>query len=108
MAKNAVEKANANNLESNKGNGYTITFGNFDENEKGEMNFPPQNAKSYKNKDFKEALKTGAMVIEAKSYTKVLGKDGKVVARVAEDGKVLSGKLPKEKSSKNSDEQVKD
>lgn len=106
MAKNAAEKANANNLESNKGNGYTITFGNFDENEKGEMNFPPQNAKSFK--DLEKTLETSEMVIEAKSYTKVLGKDGKVVARVAEDGKVLSGKLSKAKSSKNPDEQVKD
>ena len=106
MAKNVAEEASTNNLEGNRKTEYKVTFGNFDENEKGEMNFPPENAKTFKG--LLKSLEVGEMTIEAKNHTKVLGKNGEVVARVAEDGRVLTGKPPKRKTAKQSDEQVKE
>lgn len=87
MAKNAI----SNNLESdNKGTKYEITFGVFNENERGEMHFPPKNSKKYGN--LLKNLKEDSMVIATSNYEKKLDENGNVIARIGEDGKVLTEK----------------
>ena len=39
------------------------------------------------------------MEIVANNYTKILGKNGQILARVAENGKVLTGKIPENKNT---------
>lgn len=108
MSNNSTQKADANNMKGNN-NGikpYRITFGIFNENEKGELNLPPENSKEYNN--LLNTLEThNEMPIEAKDYTKVLSESGKILARVAKDGKVITGKLPRTKSAREIQEQEK-
>ena len=103
MAKDVEITDNTSNLESNTGVKYKITFGNFEENEKGEVNFPPQNAKSYEG--LEEILALYEMDIKAESHENILDDNGNIVARVSNDGKVLTGKLPKEKATKKSNKE---
>ena len=119
MAKKSTEKANTNNLESNnKGRTpYKIEFGMFQQIEKYNeklgtkidvLDLPPKNSKEYK--DLLKALDIhNEMILEAKTYEKVLGKDNETVIARVEDGsgKVLSGNINVRKSSKKSNEQEK-
>lgn len=101
MAKESASKTKTNNLESDKKNTkYEITFGYFNENKKGEMDFPPKNSKKYSNL-LENIQQDSFMEIVAKKYKKVLDKNGKVSARIGEDGNVLTGKVPVKASKKS-------
>lgn len=76
---------------------YEITFGYFNENKDMQMEFPPKNAKKYNG--LQEKLNETSMEIVANNYTKVLDKNGQILARVAKDGKVLTGKIPANKNT---------
>ena len=76
---------------------YEITFGYFNENKDMQMEFPPKNAKKYN--VLQEKLNEDSMEIVANNYTKILGKNGQILARVAENGKVLTGKIPENKNT---------
>lgn len=107
MAIKSKKEAEANNLESDikEKTPYRVTFGMFQEIEKYNeklgtnidvMKLPPENSKEYK--DLLKMLELHQMVIETSNFKKVLGKNGVIVARVGEDGKVLTGKVPEKKS----------
>ena len=97
MAKNATEKTDTNNLES--GN-YTIVFGSFDKDEKGKLEFPPNNAKKMNSSKLNQDI----LVIKAESNRIIPGKDGNKI-RVTENGRVLTGSIQQRNKTKRSDEQ---
>lgn len=119
MANNSTEKANTNNLESDnkERTPYKIEFGVFQQIEKNKektgkkidvLDLPPKNSKEYK--DLLKVLDiNNEMIIEAKTYQKIIGEDKETVVARVEDGsgKVLSGNTNVRKSSKKSNEQEK-
>lgn len=89
-----------NNLgENRKRTPYKITYGLFQQIEKYNeklgtkidvLNLPPENSKEYK--DLLKGLEIQEMTLKASSYTKVLGKDGTIKARIDNaTGKELKG-----------------
>lgn len=106
------KETKTNNLESDiKGETTyrvpSVTFKEIEKyNEKSDtnknvMNLQPEDSKEYK--DLMKALEEiEGMVLEAKNYTKVLGKNGTIKARISESGKVLTGKV----STKNGNSKV--
>lgn len=89
-----------NNLgENRKRTPYKITYGLFQQIEKYNeklgtnidvLNLPPENSKEYK--DLLKSLKIQEMTLKASNYTKVLGEDGTIKARIDNaTGKELKG-----------------
>ncbi|MCI8486081.1 MAG: hypothetical protein HFJ20_03105 [Clostridia bacterium] len=98
----------------NKNNGYSVEFGIFQQIEKyneklgtniNVMNLPPKNSREYKG--LMDAIQEQYMEIKAMDYNKVIGKDGKLLARVdSKTGKVLTGKVPTKSKKKNIEQEM--
>lgn len=96
-----------------KGTSYAVEFGIFQQIEKyneklgtkvNVMNLPPKNSKEYR--DLFSALEMSCVEINAVDYNKVIGKNGKLLARVdSKTGKTLTGKVPTKTKKKKEEEQ---
>lgn len=92
MANSSSKIAKTNNLENGKEADFKITFGDFYKNEKGEIEFPPKNAKEY-DLWLESILTDDIMEIPAEDNS--VDKDektGKIIRIDATTGKVLTGK----------------
>ncbi len=111
-----ADKSSLNTKDStkqDKKNRYVVEFGIFQQFEKyneklgtniNVMNLPPENSKEYKG--LISAIEEQCIEIKAIDYKKVIGKDGKLLARVdSKTGKVLTGKVPTKSKKKKDVEQ---
>lgn len=109
MANKSLSDTIKSEQSDKKRTSYAVEFGVFKQIEKyneklgtniNVMDLPPKDSKEYK--DLFSALKMNCIEINAKDYRKVLGKNGKLLARVdSKTGRTLTGRVPaKKKDSK--------
>lgn len=113
-----ADKSSLNTNDSKKADknrtNYVIEFGVFKQIEKyneklgtniNVIDFPPKNSKEYK--DLLSAIEKQCIEINAVDYNKVIGKNGKLLARVdSKTGKTLTGKVPTKAKKKQEEQEM--